>query len=885
MSDAAARLSAALADRYRIERELGAGGMATVYLAQDLKHDRKVAIKVLHPDLAAALGAQRFLSEIKTTANLQHPHILPLHDSGEADGLLFYVMPFVEGESLRDRLNREKPLPIDDAVGIAREVADALDYAHRHGVIHRDIKPENILLHDRRALVADFGIALAVQSASGERMTQTGLSLGTPHYMSPEQAMGEKQIDARSDVYALGAVLYEMLTGDPPFTGSTVQAIVAKVMSAEPEPVTMLRKNTPPAVAAAVHRALEKLPADRFATAQAFAEALVASAPVASAGSGRAAAAAGLSGWRRAFRQPLTLALAVAAIAAIGFAVHERRSALGSASAQVERFVVEPPAGVHPDVGLQSTQNVAIAPDGSLMVFAAVGADGMERLYARPADELEARPLEGTEGGSQPFFSPDGRLVAFWVAGRLLKIDVGGGPPSLITDLRDMTGATWTVSGDIVASVGNRLVWFPVADPSQRRTAALDTVRHEALQIFPVALPDGEHVMYSSWGTGGLEQVMLGELSLKTGRSRRLDIPARSALGMVDGILAFSNETGGIAAAPFDAGSGTVTGALVPLIADVANGQRGVAIASLSATGTLFYATGTAQSTLVLADSAGDTPVLAEPRDYAYPRYSPDGKRIAIVIGAGATRDVWLYDVESRGLRRLTSGGSVNERPEWSPDGKRVLFRSDRGTGSAIWWQPTDESAPATLLVGDPKLPPYEAVMTPDGRGIVYQVDTTRADIYYRAISGDTTPQPVATSPADESEPRPSPDGHWIAFQASESGTSQVVVQALPGTGPRIPISTGGGEEPVWARDGRHLFYRGHGRFVVVTFATTPSFHVISQHDFMPDSYLLAVAPHANYDVSPDGRKLLVLKGGRQQLVVVRDWRVEVRARLARKAK
>ncbi|MDE3129097.1 MAG: serine/threonine protein kinase, partial [Gemmatimonadota bacterium] len=287
MSDAATRLSAALADRYRIERELGQGGMATVYLAHDLKHDRKVAIKVLHPDLAAALGAQRFLSEIKTTAALQHPHILPLHDSGEADGLLFYVMPYVEGESLRDRLNREKPLPIEDAEGIAREVADALDYAHRHGVIHRDIKPENILLHDRRALVADFGIALAVQSAGGERMTQTGLSLGTPHYMSPEQAMGEKQIDARSDVYALGAVLYEMLTGDPPFTGSTVQAIVAKVMSAEPEPVTMLRKNTPEPVAYAVHRALEKLPADRFGTAAEFAAALSAPPQHGSAAAGR----------------------------------------------------------------------------------------------------------------------------------------------------------------------------------------------------------------------------------------------------------------------------------------------------------------------------------------------------------------------------------------------------------------------------------------------------------------------------------------------------------------------------------------------------------------------------------------------------------------------
>jgi eukaryotic-like serine/threonine-protein kinase len=228
------RLAAALADRYRIERELGAGGMATVYLAHDLKHDRKVAVKVLRPELAAVIGAERFLSEIKTTANLQHPHILPLFDSGAADSFLFYVMPFIEGESLRDRLNREKQLPITDAVRIATEVASALDYAHRHNVIHRDIKPENVLLHDGQALVADFGIALAASKAGGSRMTETGLSLGTPHYMSPEQAMGQREITPRSDVYALGAMTYEMLLGEPPFTGPTAQSIVAKVMTEKP---------------------------------------------------------------------------------------------------------------------------------------------------------------------------------------------------------------------------------------------------------------------------------------------------------------------------------------------------------------------------------------------------------------------------------------------------------------------------------------------------------------------------------------------------------------------------------------------------------------------------------------------------------------------------
>src|SRR5687767_1160407 len=268
------KLTEALRDRYTITRELGRGGMATVYLAEDLRHGRDVAVKVLHPDLASALGSDRFLREIRLAARLNHPRILPLFDSGAADGFLFYVMPYVEGESLRDRLTREKQLPIADAVRIATEVASALDYAHRHAVIHRDIKPENILLHDGSALVADFGIALAVSSAGGCRMTETGMSLGTPHYMSPEQAMGEREITARSDVYALGVMTYEMLLGEPPFSGPTAQAIVAKLLTEAPRPLTPRRHSVPPAVEDAVLTALEKLPADRFGSAAEFAVAL-----------------------------------------------------------------------------------------------------------------------------------------------------------------------------------------------------------------------------------------------------------------------------------------------------------------------------------------------------------------------------------------------------------------------------------------------------------------------------------------------------------------------------------------------------------------------------------------------------------------------------------
>src|SRR5512141_1921196 len=262
MNDSLTRLTNALTDRYLISRELGAGGMATVYLAHDVRHDRPVALKVLRPELAAILGGERFLKEIRLTANLQHPHILGLHDSGEVDGLVYYVMPYVEGESLRQRLEREHQLPVDEAIRIATEVAGALDYAHRHGVIHRDIKPENILLHDGSAMVADFGIALAASRSGGSRMTETGMSLGTPHYMSPEQAMGEREITARSDVYSLGCVLYEMLVGEPPFNGPTAQAIIAKVITEKPPFATAARESVPRHVARVIQKSLEKLPAD-----------------------------------------------------------------------------------------------------------------------------------------------------------------------------------------------------------------------------------------------------------------------------------------------------------------------------------------------------------------------------------------------------------------------------------------------------------------------------------------------------------------------------------------------------------------------------------------------------------------------------------------------
>ena len=423
MSDPVARLNAALEGRYTIERELGEGGMATVYLAEDIKHNRKVALKVLKPELAAVVGAERFLAEIQVTANLQHPHILPLFDSGDADGFVFYVMPYVEGESLQDRIDREKQLPVDEAVRIATAVANALDHAHRHRVIHRDIKPANILLQDGEPVVADFGIALAVGAAGGTRLTETGLSLGTPFYMSPEQATGDQPVGASTDTYALGSVLYEMLVGEPPYPGTTAQAVLGKIIAGKPVSATEQRPAIPANVDAALRCALEKLPADRFTSAQDFVRALGDEHfRYGEAVAGVAGAAAGP--WNR-----LTVAFAaLATVSTIGFGWVLLRP---EPPRPVSRFSVVVPEEQSFRV---SAETFDLSRDGSFMVYRGNTDDGNSQLWLRRWDALDAVPIPGTSPAGQPAISPDGREVAFESNGSLRVAPLAGGVSRTLTE-------------------------------------------------------------------------------------------------------------------------------------------------------------------------------------------------------------------------------------------------------------------------------------------------------------------------------------------------------------------------------------------------------------------------------------------------------------------
>jgi len=883
MTDGMPGLAAALAGRYTIERELGQGGMATVYLAHDVRHDRRVALKVLRPELSAILGAERFLQEIKTTANLQHPHILSLFDSGEADGTVFYVMPYVEGESLRDRLRREKQLPVDDAVRITREVADALDYAHRHHVVHRDIKPENILLHDGRALVADFGIALAVsRSDGGTRMTETGMSLGTPHYMAPEQAMGEREITPKADVYALGCVLYEMLAGEPPFTGPTAQAIIARVMTEEPRSLTLQRKTIPPHVEAAVHTALAKLPADRFATAAEFAVAL--SAPGMALPGGRSAAmtaarvAAGAP-QRRAWRRPIVAVPWLLVLGALGLLARERFRAPPVPS-PIGRFALR----LAPEVTtILTAQVLALSPDGSRIVFVGNPGSG-DQIFSRSLDQIEPVPVPGTTGGANPFFSPDGRWIGFNAAGRLLKVALAGGPAMPICDVVGaFWGASWGDRDEIVFADARGLMRVPAMGGEPAVIAAHDSASRESYR-WPEFLPGGDAVLFAI--TNGATDV-LGAVTLPAGAVKRLGVaggnPHYVASGYVVVALIDSSATlslGTVVALPFDAGRLAVKAAPVPVAESVQVGPNSrTAKMGVSRDGSLAFAAGLAgRGTLVLVGGDGNAQELGTgTHNFNVPRLSPDGRRIAVGVDEAGTSDIWVFDRSQRILTRLTFDRTA-QRPIWTPDGRRVVY-SRRGTGGVdLAWIAADGSAPAEslLVAADDQ---WAGAFTPDGRTIVYRqgggVGGEKRYLAYARIDGDRAPHELLRSAAfDHHSPALSPDGRWLAYVSDESGRAEVYVRPFPGPGGRAQLSIDGGTEPSWSPSGGEIFYRSGPAMMQARVRTQPTFAVGDVRRLFTGSFATS-AITTNYDVARDGRSFVMIRpdqAGSQTVMVVLNW-------------
>ncbi|HEU4989919.1 MAG TPA: protein kinase [Gemmatimonadaceae bacterium] len=866
-------LALALEGRYRIERELGAGGMATVYLAQDLKHDRKVALKVLRPELAAVIGAERFLSEIKTTANLQHPHILPLFDSGEAGGLLFYVMPYVEGETVRDRLTREKQLPISDALRIATEVASALDYAHRRGVIHRDIKPENILLHDGSALVADFGIALAVSSAGGTRMTETGMSLGTPHYMSPEQAMGEREITARSDVYALACVLYEMLTGDPPFTGSTAQAIVARVLTEAPRGMKAQRHTIPPHVEAAVTRALEKLPADRFSSAAEFADALARPELMAATTADRAAA----PGAARASRATI-IGLAAALVLTTGAAawgwLSYRRAADQPASWQY--VSLGDSAALNPAI---NAVGFALSPDGNTLVFRNERANG--QLWIKRRSALAATPIPGTDQSWDPAFSPDGRAVAFVQDNKLKRVDLSGGAPVTLADTAagGYGGVAWLDDGTLVYVLPGQTAFRRVsASGGPSTTVWRDTSNMGGGSGIPQPLPGARGVLFQYCGSGCVT-VSIHVLDLKTGVARPLLDNVEGAWYLPSGYLLYVRPDGAGLAAPFDLKTLKIIGAAVPVLDHVfVQTANGVTPLAWSRSGTLVYVPGTGSATKVQIMRVTREGV-ATPVDSAWAgelnslALSPDGRRLAVGDGGGAGNfNIWLKQMDRGPYSRL-SFGDRDRRPAWSPDGRTVAFVRDTGANGGVYGRPADGTGSDRVLVQiDRRV--QEVTWSPDGKWLVLRTDNTApgaGDLVGVRTSGDTTPVPLVATRFSELSPAVSPDGKWLAYSSDDNGTPEVYVRPFPNTnGGRWQVSLDGGIDPAWSRDGRSLFFIDDNKALVeARLGAGPSFSVAGRQPLFQTSRFSLNMYHQDYVAEPGGKSFLFLES--QQLTGQRD--------------
>ena len=854
MSDAVSRLNAALEGRYAIERELGEGGMATVYLAEDIKHERKVALKVLKPELAAVVGAERFLAEIKTTANLQHPHILPLFDSGEADGFLFYVMPYLEGESLRDRIDREKQLPVDEAVRIASAVANALDHAHRHKVIHRDIKPANILLQDGEPVVADFGIALAIGAAGSNRLTETGLSLGTPFYMSPEQATGDQPVGASTDTYALGSVLYEMLTGDPPYMGSTAQAVLGQIISSKPISATDKRPAIPANVDAVLRKALEKLPADRFTSAQDFAKALgdehfrygedVA---------GVAAVAAGP--WKR-VSVGLGATSLVLAVALVWTVRSRPELPVVPLRMGLSDFEVRAVSG--------SGVRIAISRDGSQIAVASVE-EGVSKLFVRRSDEREFRMLPGTEGATHPAFSPDGQWLAFTQDNGIKRIEVAGGP--VLPVWGEGSNPHWGLDETIVIPIGQELY---LVSPSGGEQVSF-MVTDSAIIQRPFLLADGKAVVFQAGTSSENARLML--LEIGSGVVRDLGLGGNDPQYVSTGHLVYGHFGQRLMAVPFDLESHRVTGPPSTVATEVLVYGGGATQFAVSETGTAVFglrAQGSSQGNqFALVDDGGVETLLPleEGVYFSHPRFAPDGRKI-VYDNDG---QVGVYDL-STGENAVSRAGGIHTDPFWSRDGQYVYYALQEAAVSTLGYdgfrRRGDRTGDAEQLfrrIGNN----YPLSLSPDETQLLVQ-ETTPARGYDLVIMTDDGDSVTFTDYLranwNEVMGTISPDGERVAYVSDESSIFEVYVRSFPDAQDRVMVSEGGGTEPVWAPDGSAIYYRDGARIMSAAVSTEESFTMAAPQVLFEGVW--AFAPYStNWDVHPDGESFLLITSPGAEIV------------------
>jgi Tol biopolymer transport system component len=885
---------------YEIQSAIGAGGMGEVYKARDTRLGRSVAIKILPLAVAADPDRRaRFEREAKTVAALNHPHICSLHDVGEHDGSMFLVMEHVDGDTLSARL-RKGPLPLDQALTVATQIADALAVAHRQGIVHRDLKPGNVMLTKSGAKLLDFGLAklrdptvaqAAVETATktSDPVTEEGTVLGTVSYMAPEQLEG-KQADARSDIFSFGAMLYEMVTGRRAFEGASRASVVAAVLDRHPPPPSSMQPLTPPAVDDLVRQCLAKSPDDRPDSAREVANELrwIREASGVSATQG---------GHRR--RSKLIAALFVAsglAMAAAGAGLiwwlrpAPARTVPAHLSVDVRPAEEVNAGGVYPAfVSTAGGSRTAFAwtPDGQSLVF--VGRRGAaQQLYVRQLEAAEARPLANTEGAQVPAVSADGQWVAFWANGAIRKAPLAGGPVvTVASGLADPPcGLAWDASGRLFYGTWNGPVW---AVPPDGPASAVTTVdKANVAHVLPSLLPGGRTLLYTArknasfWGG---EEVVAQTLA--SGARKVLLREAADARYVPSGHLVFLRG-GQLFAVPFDPERVEVRGAPVPVLADVAQATfegsadadiTGAGQFAISATGTLAWLPGpvvpTPDGVLVTVDRQGRiTPLLAPARRYIGPvRVSRDGRRLAVTIWADRTNAknyqtdsaVWVYDID-RGTLNLVAGGGQAMYPVWTPDGYRVAFDWNADGQPSVVARRADGSASIELLaVG--RLSPSS--FTPDGRQLI-AVRNGQDIVSVTVANGQVTgAQPVVQTDSVEYSPDLSPDGRWLAFASNVSGRFEVYVRPYPGPGPAEPVSVEGGGSPVWRRDGHEVFFQTHrssrdNRQRVMSVEFSPGAGPGDRprigrprvlFEFDNDNVVLSCGQVRCYDVAPNGQR------------------------------
>jgi len=873
---------------YKILVKLGEGGMGVVYKAEDTKLKRIVALKFLSTIALGGEEKNRFLREAQAAAALNHPNICTIHEVDEVDGQMFIAMEFIEGQSLREKIEAG-PLKIDEAIKFAMQIADGLQAAHEKGITHRDIKSANIMITEKgQAKIMDFGLAKLARG--GTMLTKEGMTLGTAAYMSPEQARGEV-VDHRTDIWSLGVVLYEMITGRLPFRGEYQSAMMYSILCEEPEPLTSLRSNVPMALEGILAKALAKdremryqhvdeLPADL--------KAIELPSMSRSRISGKTipvVAVTKLSTSRARLPWIVAAISFLAALTALTL-LYLRRPPMQIAT--IRSFIPMPEKSTFTSQ-FGFGKHLALSPDGLKLAFAAIDSSGRTRLWVRPLDALSAQALAGTEGASDPFWSPDNRYIGFFANAKLKKIEAAGGPPLTICDAPEARGGTWNKDEMILfapAATGP-LYLVPAAEGAATAVTKLDTARKERAHRWPYFLPDGKHFLYfaNTFAAGASNAIYVASLDLKV---NKLLVPASSNVAYASGYLLF-HRNGILMAQRFDASALELKGDAIPVAERVRYDVAFSDLASftVSENGILAYRSGVRQagSKLLLFDRNGKQIGSAGELDnYMGVRLSPDGQRVAADLLDAQSRqyDIWLFELARDMKTRFTFGPASNRFPVWAPDGNRLVFHNSR-KGVFDIYQKAASGAGSEEILFESKENKQPIDWSWDGRFIAYITygdPKTGADVWILPLFGDRKPSPFLQTESNELYPCFSPDGRWLAYVSDESKQNEVYVRPFSGPGGKWQISTAGGTRPRWRRDGKELFYLSNdNKLMAVAINATVS--TIEVGDVRPLFQTHAITVANNYDVSGDGQRFIVnsiVEGqAASSITLVVNWTAELK--------